>query len=577
MESDFVDGIAVSPGITIGKVYLINNQKQEIDKSRIAEDEIQAELNKLSKALSQAEKSLHNIKKQTEERFGPEKAEIFEAHLMFLEDPEFITAIEEEIKENRLRAEAAVSKVVDQYVQLMTQLDDEYILARQADFKDVGGRLIKIIKGEKSNSQKISPNTIIVAKDLTPSDTAQLDSEKVLAFVTAEGSRTSHTSIMARSLGIPAVVGIGIELLERVKNGQEVIVDGTDGKVIIEPAQDTIKHYQNKIEKQQQELERKRKFVHKKAVTIDGFEIKVAGNIGNLSDLDVVLEQGADGVGLFRTEFLYMDREQSPSEEEQFEVYKDVTIKAGDKPVIIRTLDIGGDKELSYMKLPDELNPFLGYRAIRICLDRPNIFKAQLKAILRAANYGQIKIMFPMIAALEELSKAKQQLDLCKEELKVVGKEYNPNIEVGVMIETPAAVMIAEELAREADFFSIGTNDLIQYTIAVDRTNKKVSAMHSPYHPSVLRLINKVVKTAHRQGIPVGMCGEAASEEILIPFLLGIGLGELSMSAVSILSVKEQISKWSRKDALLIAEKVLELGSSKEIKDYLSEVIRKDR
>lgn len=572
-----MNGIAASSGIAIGKVYLINNQKKEIDQSRITEDEVQAELKKLSKALNQAEKSLHNIKKQTEERFSAEKAEIFEAHLMFLEDPEFITAIEEEIKEDKFKAEAAVSKVMNQYIQLMTQLDDEYMLARQADFKDVGERLIKILKGEKSNYQRIFPNTIIVAKDLTPSDTAQLDTEKVVAFVTAEGSRTSHTSIMARSLGIPAVVGIGEKLLERVKNGQEIIVDGTDGKVMIDPDKNIVKYYQNKIEKYRQEEERKRKFIYEKAVTTDEFEIEVAGNIGNLSDLDIVLKQGADGVGLFRTEFLYMDRKQSPSEEEQFEVYKNAAIKTKDKPLIIRTLDIGGDKKLSYLKLPDELNPFLGYRAIRICLEKPDIFKPQLKAILRAANYGKLKIMFPMIATLEELSKAKQQLDLCREELKIEGKEYESNIEVGVMIETPAAVMIVEELAREVDFFSIGTNDLIQYTIAVDRINKKVAAMHSPYHPSVLRLINKVVKTAHQQEVPVGMCGEAASEEVLIPFLLGIGLDELSMSAVSILSIKEQISKWSQKEALLIAEKVLTLSSSKEIKDYLTEVMRKDR
>ena len=567
-----MEGVGASPGISIGKIHLLVDEKVKIDTGKIREEEIETELNKLKNALNQTEKDLKKIKEETENRFGVDKAEIFEAHLMFLEDPEFISRIEGEIKNKRMRAEAAVNKAVKQFANLLSELEDEYILARQADIKDVGSRIIDLIMGKKSKKRDLALNTVIVAEDLTPSDTAQLDTRKVAAFVTSEGSKTSHTTIMARSLGIPAVVAVGKGLISKTVEGQDIIVDGIDGRVIIDPDPDTVKEYREKGERYHKELKRLTKFRGIKAVTIDGRDIEVAGNIGNLMELEGVLKKGGDGIGLFRTEFLYMNREELPSEEDQFVVYKTAVQKMAGKPVIIRTLDIGGDKEIPYLEFPPEMNPFLGYRAIRVCLDRDDIFKPQLRAILRASEYGDIRIMYPMISNLEEIEKANRLLTVCKKELNNEGKKFNSEIKVGVMIETPAAVMEASAIARNVDFFSIGTNDLIQYTLAVDRINEKISALHSPYHPSVLRLIKMTVEAANQEGIPVGICGEAAGEELLIPYLIGVGLDELSMSAISILKTKETISRWSMKEANEIVSTVISLENSHQIINYLKKV-----
>jgi len=565
-----LEGIAASPGIAIGKSLLKIEKEIEIDRENIADDQVEQEIEKLHNALTKSKKQLEELKEETAEKLGEEKAEIFAAHLMILDDPEVIPAFENKIKDNKLNAAAAVKDVIDQFAAMFAAMDDEYLRERGSDIKDVGMRVIKNLLGIEDIADKMEEEVIIIAEDLTPSDTAQLDTDKVLAFVTRDGSRTSHSAIMARSLGIPAVVGAGSELIEKAENEMEIIVDGNSGKVYFNPDQSTLDEYEDKLEKYEAEQERLKAYKDKNAETKDGHRVEVVGNMGNLKDVEPILANGGEGVGLFRSEFLYMDRSELPTEEEQFEVYKEVAEKMGDKPVIIRTLDVGGDKELPYLDFPEEMNPFLGYRAIRVCLERDDIFKPQLKALLRAGSYGNIKIMFPMISSLDELRAAKAKVEEVKAELKAEGIEYNEDIDLGMMIEIPAAVMIADQLAKEVDFFSIGTNDLIQYTVAVDRMNEQIAEMHTPYHPAVLRLIKKTIEAAHAEDIWVGMCGEAAGEELLLPFLLGAGLDEFSMSAVSILKIKEILTKWTFAEAEKESEKIIELGTAAEVKEYLS-------
>ncbi|RAK07421.1 phosphoenolpyruvate--protein phosphotransferase [Halanaerobium saccharolyticum] len=565
-------GIAASPGIAIGKTLVKKDQKIEIDRKNISEDQVDEELEKLHSALAEAKESLQQLKEQTAEKMGEEKAEIFGAHLMILDDPEVIPAFEDKIKDDKLNAAAAVKDVVDKYAAMFSAMEDEYLRERGSDIKDVGMRVVKILLGVEDISDKLEEEIVIIAEDLTPSDTAQFDTDKVLAFLTKDGSRTSHTAIMARSLGIPAVVGLGSELIEKAEDNIEIIVDGNSGKVYFSPDDSTLEEYKEKLAEYKAEQKRLETYQDKKAKTKDGTEVEVVGNMGNVNDIAPILENGGEGVGLFRTEFLYMDRNQLPTEEEQFKVYKEAAEKMGDKPVIIRTLDVGGDKDLPYLDFPEEMNPFLGYRAIRVCLERDDIFKPQLRAILRASQYGNLKIMFPMISSLEELDEAKLIVEDVKKELKEEGQQFNEDIDIGMMIEIPSAVMIADFLAQEVDFFSIGTNDLIQYTIAVDRTNEKIAPMHTPYHPAVLRLIKMTIEAAHNEGIWVGMCGEAAGDEYLIPYLLGVGLDEFSMSAVSILKTKEILSKWTIEEAKKEAEKILELKSDTAVKSYLKTI-----
>lgn len=565
-----LEGVAASPGIAIGKSLLKKEEKIKIDKKNISNDQIENEIQKLHKALNKSKKSLKKLKEETAENLGEEQAEIFTAHLMILDDPEVIPLFEDKIKNNKINAEAAVKAVIDEFSAVFTAMEDQYLKERGSDIKDVGMRIIKNLLGIKNLSDKLKKDIIIIADDLTPSDTAKLDTDKVLAFVTKKGSKTSHSAIMARSLGIPAVVGVGNKLIEKSENNMEIIVDGNKAKIFLNPDQATLNEYKDKLKKYEAEQQSLDFFKDKKAETKDGYAIEVVGNMGNIEDVNSILANGGEGVGLFRSEFLYMDRSQLPSEEEQFNVYKKVAKKMGDRPVIIRTLDVGGDKELSYLDFPEEMNPFLGYRAIRVCLQRDDIFKPQLKALLRASSFGNLKIMFPMISSLEELQAAKAKVKEVKSELKADGVKYNKDIDLGIMIEIPAAVMIAERLAKEVDFFSIGTNDLIQYTVAVDRMNKQISAMHTPYHPAVLRLIKKTIEAAHAENIWVGMCGEAAGEELLIPFLLGVGLDEFSMSAVSILKTKETLSKWTLAEAKKESEKLMEFSTAAEVKRYLN-------
>jgi len=567
-----MQGIAASPGIAIGKSLIKKDKNVEIDRNTISDEQIENEINKLHSALAKAKQSLKELKESTAAKLGEEKAEIFEAHMMILEDPEVVPAFEKKIKNEKINAAAAVKDVIDKYVAMFSAMEDDYLRERGADIRDVGMRVIKILLDVEDITDKMEEDVVVIAKDLTPSDTAQLDTDKVLAFVTEEGSRTSHTAIMARSLGIPAVVGVGDDLLKEANDNSQVIVDGNNGRVYFSPSVATLDEYQEKLKEYNKEQKRLEYYKDKKAETKDGKEIELVGNMGNLNDIKPILNKGGEGVGLFRTEFLYMDRNELPTEEEQFEVYKEVAKRFEEKPVVIRTLDIGGDKDLPYLNFPEEMNPFLGYRAIRFSLEREEIFKPQLRAILRASKFGNLKIMFPMISSLDELRKAKDKVNTIKTELEAEGIEYNKEIEIGIMIEIPAAVMIADHLAQEVDFFSIGTNDLIQYTIAVDRTNEKIAERHTPYHPAVLRLIKKTIDYGHAQDIWVGMCGEAAGDELLLPFLLGVELDEFSMSAVSILKIKELMSKWNKVEAQEVAQKVLNLKTAGEVKSYLKDI-----
>jgi len=530
-------GIAASKGYAIGKVFLQVNEEIVITDKKVSD--IEAEKAKLQKALDDSRTQLEKIKEKALIEMGAEKAQVFEAHITLLDDPEFTGAMQMEIESNSTNSMKAVQSVTDMFVSIFDAMEDAYMKERAADIKDVSKRIISNLAGKGGEAFAITEgNTIVVAHDLTPSDTAQLDRSKVVGFITDIGGRTSHAAIMARTLEIPAVLGLG-DITTSVKIGDSVIVDGLTGDVIINPSEEVIAEYTKKKEKFQAEQEELKKLIDVKTTTKSGRRIEVCGNIGKPEDVLGVIANGGDGVGLFRTEFLYMDRESAPTEEEQFESYKFVLEKMEGKQVVIRTLDIGGDKTLPYLPLPQEMNPFLGYRAIRLCLDRKEIFKVQLRALLRASVFGKLCVMFPMISGIQEFRQAKEVVEECKAELRAEGKEYSENIQWGIMVEIPAAAVMADELAKEVDFFSIGTNDLIQYTLAADRMSEKVSYLYNPMHPAVLRLIKMTIDGAHSQGKWVGMCGEMAGDETAIPTLVEYGLDEFSMSATSILTAKK--------------------------------------
>lgn len=532
-------GIAASKGYAIGTVFIQEHEEIIISDSKVSD--IAAEKEKLSKALAQSKEQLEAIKEKTANEIGEHEAQVFEAHLMLLDDVEFTGQMEMTIENDQLNAMKAVQNVTDTFVMIFDSMDDPYMRERAADIKDVSKRIIANLAGKGGNGmENVGANTVVVAHDLTPSDTAQLDRSKVIGFLTNIGGRTSHSAIMARTLEIPAVVGLG-DITTSVKNGDTVIVDGIEGVAIINPDEATINEYKARLEKFKAEQEELKKLIDVKTTTKSGRRIEVCGNIGKPEDIDQVLANGGDGVGLFRTEFLYMDRDEAPTEDEQFEAYKYVLEKADGKQVVIRTLDIGGDKTLPYLPLPEEMNPFLGYRAIRLCLDRKDIFRVQIRALLRASVYGNLAVMFPMISGLEEFQQAKAFVEECKAELKAEGIAYSDSIQWGIMVEIPAAAVYADELAKHVDFFSIGTNDLIQYTLAADRMSEKVSYLYNPMHPAVLRLIKMTIDGAHKHGKWVGMCGEMAGDERAIPTLVEYGLDEFSMSATSILTAKKII------------------------------------
>ena len=532
-------GIAASKGYAIGTVFLQEHEEIVITDQKVTD--VAAEKEALQKSLDASRAQLEKIKEKAAAEMGEEKAAVFEAHITLLDDPEFTGAMAMEIESNSINAMKAVDNVTNMFVSIFESMEDAYMRERAADVKDVSKRIIANLAGKSADAFAITEaNTVVVAHDLTPSDTAQLDRSKVVGFITNIGGRTSHAAIMARTLEIPAVLGLG-DITSAVKTGDKIIVDGITGDVIINPSEDVIAEYEAKKEKFKEEQEELKKLIDVKTTTKSGKRVEVCGNIGQPEDVLGVIANGGDGVGLFRTEFLYMDRDNAPTEEEQYESYKFVLEKMEGKQVVIRTLDIGGDKTLPYLPLPEEMNPFLGYRAIRLCLDRKEIFKVQLRALLRASVYGNLCVMFPMISGLEEFQNAKAVVEECKAELRAEGKEYSDSIQWGIMVEIPAAAVYADELAKHVDFFSIGTNDLIQYTLAADRMSEKVSYLYNPMHPAVLRLIKMTIDGAHKHGKWVGMCGEMAGDEAAIPTLVEYGLDEFSMSATSILNAKKII------------------------------------
>lgn len=543
MEVVMKSGIAASKGYAIGRVIIKSNQEIWISDELIT-DSI-AEKEKLATAVRECKKQLENLRKQAATSMGEEQARIFDAHIMLLDDIELIDAIHYEIEVHKLNAMKAVSKAAGRFIARLEKIEDEYLKERATDLKDVVNRLIANLSGVGTDRVGMDfsingENLVLVAHELAPSDTVMLDKSKVIAFLTDLGGYTSHTAIMARSLEIPAVVGMG-DITKAVKNGDLVIVDGFEGKVIINPGNEELADYRRKISVYCKEQTGLRRLAGAKAENKQGKRVVVAGNIGRPDDVYQVIENGGDGVGLFRTEFLYMSQDREPDEEEQFESYRFVLEKMGGKKVVIRTIDIGGDKRPSYMKLPTEMNPFLGYRAIRLCLEQRELFKRQLRALLRASVYGNLSVMFPMISGVGEYLTAMEIVEECKRELDASGIPYSDNIEWGTMIEIPSAALCAEELAKHADFFSIGTNDLIQYTLAVDRNNDKVAHIYDPMHPAVLRLIKMTIDAAHKHGKWVGMCGEMAGDEKAIPLLLEYGLDEFSVNPSSVLQLKRMI------------------------------------
>lgn len=531
-------GTAASKGYGIGYVFLKKSDSLDIiSTSRNINGE--EERIKLVNAVENSKEQLSKIRARVEVEVGAEEAFVFDSHLMLLDDPEFIGAAFENIKNDSISAESAVQGLIDTYVEIFSSIEDEYLKERIADVKDVGRRLLNNLSGKmEEDFSNLKDNTIVVAHDLTPSDTAQLDKSKVVAFLTDIGGKTSHSAIMARTLEIPAVVGMG-DISSIVKNGDLLIVDGINGEVIINPDNETLNKYKSIKSLYDEEKLKLKELINKKIIDPSLRHIEIAANIGSPEDVKKVIENGADGIGLFRTEFLYMDRETMPTEDEQYNAYKTVLEKMENKPVVIRTLDVGGDKKLNYLEMPEEMNPFLGYRATRFCLSRPDIFKVQLRALLRASVFGNLKIMFPMIATLKEFLEAKEIFNECKKELIAENLKFSDKIEVGIMVEIPSAALNADILAEHVDFFSIGTNDLIQYTLAADRMNERVSYLYEPMNPAVLKLIKMTIEEAHKAGKWCGMCGEMASEDAAIPTLLEYGLDEFSMNAASILNTKK--------------------------------------
>jgi phosphoenolpyruvate-protein phosphotransferase (PTS system enzyme I) len=556
-------GIAASNGIAIAKAYRLVEPDLSFDKKTI--DNPAAEIERFRLSMEKSKSELELIRKNAEENLGADKAAIFEAHLLVLSDPELIAPIEEQITNEKVNAEAALKETADMFVKMFEQMENEYMKERAADIRDVTKRVLSHLLGVQIvNPSMISEEVIVIAEDLTPSDTAQLNKQFVKGFTTDIGGRTSHSAIMARSLEIPAVVGTKTATAE-IKNGDLVIVDGLKGEVHINPTPETVQQYQQVHQQYEAQKAEWAKLVNEKTVSADGFHVELAANIGTPKDLKGVKLNGGEAIGLYRTEFLYMGRDQLPTEEEQFEAYKAVLEGMEGKPVVVRTLDIGGDKELPYMNLPKEMNPFLGFRAIRLCLEEQDIFRTQLRALLRASLFGNLKIMFPMIATLDEFRSAKKILEEEKQKLIGQGQKVSEKIELGIMVEIPSTAVLADQFAKEVDFFSIGTNDLIQYTMAADRMNQRVSYLYQPYSPSILRLVKMVIDAAHSQGKWAGMCGEMAGDEIAIPLLLGLGLDEFSMSATSILKARSQIRNLSKADMEKLTGEVLNLQTTSQV------------
>lgn len=580
-------GIGASPGIAIGKILLIESEDMVINKQIIEDTEKEIDL--LISVFKTSMTELENIKIKTEKELGVDEAAIFGAHMLILSDPELLSITKNKIESDKVTASYAFKQVSEQFISIFEALDDDYMRERAADIKDISSRVLRHLTGTKTTDlSNLEEDVILVTDDLTPSDTATMNKNKVLGFLTNMGGKTSHSAIIARLLEIPAIVGLN-DITSKLKSSEQVIVNGYTGEVIVNPSTDQIIKYERLQQVDLIKKEELKNFKGQSTITLDGKEIELVANIGSPEDIAVVLENDAEGIGLFRTEFLYMNHSSVPTETEQFEAYKTVAEGLSGKPLIIRTLDIGGDKEVDYLNIKKENNPFLGYRAIRMCLCNVNttkkdssstcdhcqicktdLFRTQLRAILRASNYGNIKIMFPMISSTDELLEAKAYLEGVKKELDTEGISYNKAISIGMMIEVPSAAIISDILAKHVDFFSIGTNDLIQYTCAVDRMNQKIQHLYNPNNPAVLRLIKMIIDNGHKARIPVGMCGGMAEDPLFIPVLLGLGLDEFSVSPSSILQSRKQINNLSLQEMETFSSDLLNLGSSEEVSNFLN-------
>ncbi len=567
----FLQGIAASNGIAIAKAYKLVEPDFSFEKKSV--DAPAEEVARFQAALQTAKAELERIRNHAGTALGADKAAIFDAHLLVLSDPELISPIEDKITTENVNAEHALKETADMFIGMFESMDNEYMKERAADIRDVTKRVLAHLLGiQIPNPSMIAEEVVIVAEDLTPSDTAQLNRQFVKGFTTNIGGRTSHSAIMARSMEIPAVVGTKAAT-EEINNGDIVVVDGLKGEVHFNPTPEVLEAYKKVQEDYEKQKAEWAKLVNEKSVTADGHHVELAANIGTPKDLKGVVENGGEGVGLYRTEFLYMDRDQLPTEEEQFTAYKAVLEGMEGKPVVVRTLDIGGDKELPYLDLPKEMNPFLGFRAIRLCLEEVDIFRTQLRALLRASVHGNLKIMFPMIATLNEFREAKAMLEEEKAKLVLEGIKVADHIELGIMVEIPSTAVLADQFAKEVDFFSIGTNDLIQYTMAADRMNQQVSYLYQPYNPSILRLVKMVIEAAHKEGKWAGMCGEMAGDETAIPILLGLGLDEFSMSASSILKARSLIRNLNKADMEKLASEVLNMSTTEEVVEAVNKAV----
>lgn len=554
-------GIAASSGVAIAKVYKLEQPTVEIVKK---DADPAVEVQKFNEALEKTKSDIERIKEIASKRLSEEELAVFDAHLMMAGDPDLSAQIINMIETDKVNADYATEQVANQMIMIFESMDNDYMRERAADIKDVTFRLKCNLLGLMiPDLSLINEDAVVVAYDLTPSDTAQLNTY-AKGFATAIGGRTSHSAIMARSLEVPAVVGCS-GILEEAKHGDVIILDALEGEVILNPDEATIKTYEAKAIAYAEEKEALKVLKTAKSISTDGHQVELAGNIGGVKDVEGVLNNGGEGVGLFRTEFLYMNSDHFPTEDEQFEAYKEVLTNMEGRKVVVRTLDIGGDKKLSYFQFPEEMNPFLGYRAIRLCLDRTDIFRTQLRALIRASVYGKLCIMFPMIATIKEFRDAKAIFNEEKEKLIAEGVKVSDTIEVGMMVEIPAAAVNADNFAKEADFFSIGTNDLIQYTMAADRMSEHVSYLYQPYNPSILRLVKATIDGAHKEGKWAGMCGEMAGEPYAVPLLLGFGLDEFSMSATSILKARKMVTSLSKAECEKLAEEAIQLATAEEV------------
>ncbi len=565
-----ISGIAASNGIAIAKAFRLEHPELVVEQKKV--DNPASEIERFQAAVQQATTELELIKEKTAQQISEKEAAIFGAHLMVLSDPELIGPITERITNEQVNAEFALQETTDMFIGMFEAMDNEYMKERAADVRDVRQRVLSHLFGVKiQDPSMITDQVIVIAEDLTPSDTVQLNADFVKGFITDIGGRTSHSAILARTLEIPAVVGAK-SVMSSVQNGALLIVDGLEGNVYVDPDEETIEKFQQK--KQAYDLQKAEwaKMKDEPTVSLDGEHVELAANIGTPKDLAGVLEHGGEGVGLYRTEFLYMGRDAFPTEDEQFDAYAAVLKGMDNKPTVVRTLDIGGDKELTYLNLPKEMNPFLGLRALRLCLEMPDLFRTQLRALLRASVHGNLKIMFPMVATLEEFRQAKALLEEEKAKLIEQGVPVSDSIEVGIMVEIPSTAVMADVFAKEVDFFSIGTNDLIQYTMAADRMNERVSYLYQPFNPAILRLVKMVIDAAHREGKWAGMCGEMAGDEIAIPILLGLGLDEFSMSPSSLLKARTQISKLSKAEMASHTDHILSLSTADEVEAFVKSI-----